>query len=157
MKINKKILIIIVFALVFLLTILFLICKQNYPTEKEIIIFYKEHKESFEIANDYVLNISPEEDNVIRLNAEKLKAKKENMTEEQYNACNDIFSGTIIDGYFRVLEPSRNHMSDGKYVLKKSPKGCTISICKIAKEKQDKNCKSIDGDWCLYYYYPHNE
>lgn len=147
---------VILIAIGIIVTIL-LICgvfKNKYPTFNEIKKLYNDNEESFNIANTYLMNQEPNENGRINYNLDKVEENKKNMTEQEYEALKTIFSQKIVDGYYKNVNHSINYIDKGKYLLKSNYKNKTIYLCYLTDKEEKTNCKHIDGNWYVFYYYP---
>ncbi len=126
---------------------------RKYPKQKEINNMLLKNRKSFEAANEYLLNLEPDENGIVNYNLKTLESNKASMTEREYKALKTVFSNSLIDNYNRRDSDTTFYGEYGRFKLKSNYKGVTIFVCKIPDEQEKRDCTNIVNDWYVYDYY----
>ena len=126
---------------------------RKYPTMEETKKMFLDNRESFEIANTFLLNVTPNEDGIVNYNLDLVEVNKSQMTEQEYEALKVVFSNNMIVDYHRRVADEYSYGINGKFMLKSNYKDVTMSICYIPETQQKLYCTQIIDNWYIYEYY----
>ncbi len=159
MKTRSKIIILSILVLIVTFVVL-LFCgvfSKKYVTEKELTNYIKEHKDSLQIANDYAYNLNPDENGNIYLDLDRVNKQKGIMTQEQYDACIEIFTGKYIDFYYKDFDVGDYDERLGSFSVFNNPPDYYFTITCTPSYIREREYTRIVGDWFLCKTFPHHD